>query len=376
MVSGAAIVAQRLAEALSHKGHDVLVLAASDTGRETFFSRPNFRLRRLDSIPNPFRAGQRFVHWPRNAILAEINTFQPNIVHTHDPLGMGMVGIRAAQAIGIPTVITAHALPGLIAAYFPNVPGLRRSVEELGWAYARQITRQCTRLVVPTRPVAEIVQAHGIAVPEVVSNGIDPLFSSIRTSPDEAIVLRQKYGLDPDLPVILYVGRIDADKQVEHVVQAAACMLQDANAQFLVVGDGARRQAVMELSKASGISSKVVFPGFVPITGDLPGLYRLACGFVTAGEVETQCLTVLEAFSAGLPVVTVKTDVMAEVVQDGVNGFLVPPGDVNAIADRLARLLQYPDRAQEMGRAGQAVARQYSEQQMVQRYEDLYQRLQ
>lgn len=376
MVSGAAIVAQRLAEALSHKGHDVLVLAASDTGREIITTHPNFRLRRLVSLPNPFRVGQRFVLSPKKSILAEINAFQPNIVHAHDPLRMGMIGIRAARSKGISTVITAHALPWIIAAYFPNLPGLRRSVEELGWAYARRISRQCTRLVVPTRPVAEILCAHGITLPEVVSNGIDPLFTPIKTSPDESLVLRQKYGLDPDLPVILYVGRIDADKQVEHVAQAAACLLQAAKAQFLVVGDGTRRHAVMELCKASGIRGKMVFPGFVPMTGDLPGLYRLACGFVTAGELETQCLTVLEAFSSGLPVVTVKTEVMAEIVQDGVNGFLVPPGDINALGDRLLRLLQNPDRAREMGRIGQTTAQRYSEQQMVQRYEDLYQRLQ
>lgn len=375
MISGAAVVAQRLAEGLSQKGHDVLVLAASDTGIETITSHPYFRLRRLASLPNPFRVGQRFVLSPSRAILAEINGFQPDIVHAHDPLGMGMFGVRAARSKGISTVLTAHALPQFLAAHLPNIPGLRRSVEELGWMYGRRIARECTRLVAPTQSVAEILRAHGIALPEVVSNGINPLFTPIPTSPGEASALRQKYGLDPELPVILYVGRIDADKQVELVVQAAACLFKAANAQLLLVGDGTHRHSVMELSKASGISGKTVFAGFVPVTGDLPGLYRLASGFVTAGELETQCLTVLEAFSSGVPVVTVKTDVMAEVVQDGGNGFLVPPGDVNAIADRLLRLLQNPERAREMGRAGQRVAIHYSEQQMVQRYEDLYQRL-
>jgi glycosyltransferase involved in cell wall biosynthesis len=170
----------------------------------------------------------------------------------------------------------------------------------------------------------------------------------------------------------MYAGRIDADKQVERVVEAAARVLRRTSAQLLIVGDGKRREAVIRLSEALGIRAYARFPGYISAPEELSGLYRLASVFVTASEVETQCLVAMEALSVGVPVVSVNTGVMCEVVEEGVNGFLVSPRDLDAAVGRLVFLLKNLGRAHSMGQAGRASAERHSLDYSIEAHEKLY----
>ena len=361
MVSGAAIAVQRLAHGMAERGHAVLVLAASDRGRPYAETRDGLRLVRLRSFPNPLRVGQRFALLPGSAILSELGSFQPDVLHSHDPLGIGLAGIMTARALGIPAVLTIHQLPWFVSSYLPDLPGLRRAVEAGLWAYARWVARQCDRLVTPSRTIAKIVAAHGAGSPEAITNGVDlNVFSPQPSSPHEATALRRKYDLDPARPIIMYAGRIDADKQVERVVEAAARVLRRTSAQLLIVGDGKRREAMIRLSEALGIRAHCRFPGYVSAPEELSGLYRLAAVFVTASEVEIQSSVVMEAMAAGLPVVAVRASSMPEFIAEGVSGYLVERRDADTLAERLAQLLQEPARARAMGEAGRAIAERHS----------------
>lgn len=375
MVSGAAIVAQRLAEGMARRGHRILVLCASDTGPAQWVAQENLGLRRLASVVNPFRVGQRHIPWARGKIVAELRAFQPQIVHTHDVFGMGLTAMTVASALNVPAVATIHQLPWFISAHLPALHGLHPVIESVLWAYARWFTRRCDQLIVPTDAIAVQLQRHAVALPAVISSAVDPRFSPHATSPQEEAAVRRKYGLDPALPIILYVGRIDADKQVDLIVRAALRLVQSNQAQLLIVGDGTRRQAIRQLSDYLGIGHLIRFTGYVSVTEELPAIYRAAFVFVTVSAIETQCLTALEALTSGVPVVTVKTDVMRELVQDGVNGFLISPQDVDALAERLSHLLQDSRRARAMGEAAQEIAACYSVPRMLVMHERLYRSL-
>jgi len=373
MVSGASIVVRQIAEGLSARGHSVLVLAASDIGPGYADTRGGLRVSRLASLHNPMRVGQRFVLWPQRSVTSEFRTFQPQIVHAHDPVGVGLVAIRAARDLCIPIVMTAHQLPWIVSASLPNVPGLRQAVESLLWGYAGWMTRLCDCVVAPTPPIADIVRSRTAACPKIIPYGIDPRrFSPLLASPDEPAMLRAKYGLDADLPVILFVGRIDADKRVDQVVRAAAGVVRSGHAQLLIVGDGSRKQGVIESCRALGILDRTIFPGYIPAEGDLPGIYRLARVLITVSEIETMCLVAVEALSSGVPVVSVRCHVMAQLVQDGVDGFLVPPGDVDAMAKRLALIVEDGPRACRMGQIGRGIATGFTVERMIDAYESLF----
>jgi glycosyltransferase involved in cell wall biosynthesis len=210
----------------------------------------------------------------------------------------------------------------------------------------------------------------------VISNGVDlKRFTPYPAFPGESKALRRAYALDPELPVIIYVGRIDADKQVDLVVQAAARVMHSVDTQLLIVGDGRRQAAMMRLSEKLGIRDRCHFPGFVSATGDLPGLYRLASVFVTASEVETQGLVALEAAATGLPIVAVRAAAIPEIVKDGETGYLVPPRHIDGMARRLALLLRDSVQAEAMGKAGRAIATNHSLDSSVKAHERLYQSL-
>jgi glycosyltransferase involved in cell wall biosynthesis len=172
--------------------------------------------------------------------------------------------------------------------------------------------------------------------------------------------------------VILHVGRLDPDKNVDLVMHAAAKVLHEIDAQLFIVGDGKQQQELIQISGSLGIHQNCYFPGFVPKDGDLPGIFRMASVFVTASEIEVQSSVVLEAAASGLPVVTVQASSMQELVADGVSGYLIQPGDVNAMAIKVLKLLQNPERASVMGRIARRNVESHSNERFIQEHEDLY----
>ncbi len=372
MVSGAALVVGRLAQGLAAHGHEVLVLAASDIGAAYDETCGSLQVARPHSWPNPFRVGQHFLLWPRKEIRCKLELFKPDVIHSHDPLVTSLVSLDVLP--GVPRVLTVHQLPWFVSLFMP--PLLRGGIESLLWAYGAWLYRRFQLIVTPSQIIADLVAQHTQARPKAISNGVDTFrFNPNPAWAGEPAALRDKYGLDPQLPIILYAGRVDADKRVELVVQAAALALPKTQAQLLIVGDGKRLNAVKQLAERLGIQWQSHFAGFVPVTEDLPGLYRLASVFVTASEVEIQSSVVLEAAATGLPVVTVNASSMPEFVRDGLTGYLVPPRDIAALADRIIGVLQDPARAQAMGRAALEVAQAHSHEGAVMEHIRLYESL-
>ena len=323
MISGQAIVTQRLAEGMAARGHSVLVIAASESGTPYIEEQDNLRLVRLRSFNNPFRIGQRILLWPFRQVYAELLRFNPDLVHVHDPLHSALAGMYATRGRQVQTVMTTHQLPWFVSNFIPVPPRLRKAVDEALWWYARWLCKRFDTLIAPTGTIAEVVQQHTGRLPHVISNGMDlEAFQPEPTTPNERESLCAKYGLDPKFPIILHVGQLNVQKQADIVVHAAAWVMRNTKAQLLVVGDGKQRKKLIRLANELGIHERSVFPGYV--TDDLPGVYRLGAVFVTASEVETQGLVLLEAMASGLPVVAAQATCIPEIVQDGVNGYLGP----------------------------------------------------
>jgi glycosyltransferase involved in cell wall biosynthesis len=129
MVSGAAIVAAQLAKGMATRGHEVLVIAASNNENQYVVRQKNITVLRLASFHNPLRVNQRFVLFPGGSVLKALQDFQPDIIHAHEPIQMGRVGLKYAQSAGTPIILTTHQLPWFVASYLPEIPVLRTLVE-------------------------------------------------------------------------------------------------------------------------------------------------------------------------------------------------------------------------------------------------------
>jgi 1,2-diacylglycerol 3-alpha-glucosyltransferase len=358
MVSGAALVVQRQAQGMANAGHEVVVLCASDKVVSYRSHSENLEVIHLRSLRNPLRVKQRFGLWLPTVVAAHLKTFQPQIVHFHDPLSFS--GLSASRSLSYPpeNVLTIHQLPWFASSYFPS---LRRPLESVFWEYGKWLIKSFDEVITPSETVADIVKIHTRRRPLVISNGIDlERFNPSPTSKGEADALRHKYQLDAALPVILYVGRIDIDKQVDLLVQAVRLTLRSVKAQLLIIGDGTALKRIIELTKELKIHHLCHFLGFISPDGDLPGLYRLGSVFCTASVIEIQSSVVLEAAATGLPVVAFKASSMPELISDGESGYLVPALDIAGMADRIATLLQNPTQRASMGLAGLQIAQRHS----------------
>jgi glycosyltransferase involved in cell wall biosynthesis len=110
----------------------------------------------------------------------------------------------------------------------------------------------------------------------------------------------------------------------------------------------------------------------VDATTDLPGIYRIASVFTTASEIETQGLVLLEAMASGLPIVAVDATCIHEVVKDQINGYLIPIGDLNGLADALVGILRNPPKAKKMGVASLSIVQTHSILGSIKKHEKLY----
>ena len=149
-------------------------------------------------------------------------------------------------------------------------------------------------------------------------------------------------------------------------------MSERTPAHLLVIGDGTEKLKLMQLCAQLGIEDRSHFPGFISAKEELAALYRRSTVFVTASEIETQGVVLLEAAACAVPIVAVQATCLQEVVHEGVNGFLLRPGDQEGIAEHLYKLIENPKLAQEMGQKGRQFVESHAAEKTFAAYEELY----
>jgi glycosyltransferase involved in cell wall biosynthesis len=373
MVSGAALFAQQIAEGMAQRGHQVLVLAASDKNNPYTVENDNLTILRLDSIHNPMRVGQRFLLYPRRAVMNALHEFQPDVIHAHEPLQMGLLGIEYAKRAGISSLLSIHQLPSFVASYLPD--SFRTCTESILWDYAHWLCRQFTSIITPTQTISSLVIEMTGLPTNTIGYGID-LQSFHPLLPDEdEVMIRHKWNLPSEVPLLLHVGRLDTDKCVDRVIHAAAQSMRESNAHLVIVGDGTQKLALMKLCESLGISDRVHFPGFISTKDGLPEIYRTAHLFVTASEIETQGIVLLEAAASGLPIVAMRATCIPEIVHHGRNGYLAESGTVNGLSSAISLLLRDSQKAKTMGESSIILAARHARAYTHQAHEQLYSQL-
>jgi glycosyltransferase involved in cell wall biosynthesis len=185
---------------------------------------------------------------------------------------------------------------------------------------------------------------------------VDNAWFADRAAEADVAALRTSLNLDPHRPVILFASKLQTRKHANHLISAYSQFLgqgDPANAPYLViVGDGEQRAALEAQYRELKLDS-VRFAGFRN-QGDLPAFFSLADVFVLPSRHEPWGLIVNEAMASGCPVI-VSSDVgsHADLVTDGVNGFVYSVGDIPALTHCLARVFETPATAATMGAAAQ-----------------------
>lgn len=375
MVSGVSMAVCHLAQGLAERGHQVLVLAASERGEPHTDDRQNLRIIRLRSFPTPLRVGQRWCWWHRRGLIRHLGGFRPEVVHLHDPTLGALQVPGAIRSLGLPLVITAHALPINVVHIVHAPRRLERWIESYLWRLAARRLIFFDAIITPSEYAAASYARHAGGRPIAISNGVNlQRFHPALGNTQERASVAERFGVDPSRPIILHVGRIDSEKDVDVVIRAAARAMDQVDAQLLIVGDGNARPRLVQLARELGIGDRTVFPGFLG-RDDLPIVYRVATVFAISSRIEAEGIVVLEAAASGLPIVAVRATTMPDLVERPGCGYLVEPGDAGGMADRLLYLLRNPLERERLKHAALAMARLHSYEITLDQHEALYARL-
>ncbi len=180
----------------------------------------------------------------------------------------------------------------------------------------------------------------------------------------------QKYGLDHDKKIFLFLGRIDGEKRIDLLVRTMS-QIQREDIQLAIAGHGAVENSLKRLVADMRLNDRVKFTGFIP-ADDVPGLLNSIDVFVMPSEAELLSISTLEAMACGRPVILANALALPELVRDGVNGYLFKPGDAGDLARLINYLADHPERWSEMGIASREIASQHSLEDVIRKFESLY----
>ncbi len=295
-----------------------------------------------------------------------LRRLKPAIVHTHSSKA-GILGRLAARLAGVPVII--HSIHGFGFTRYQPAP-VRRLLIALECLAARVTSRFFA--------VSEANRQLGVELglfPEnrcvVIRSGVD--VASIRRLEVDTAAKKRELGLEPGRPTVGMVAPMKAQKApLDFVRVAAKVAAKRPDTQFLFVGDGELRGAMEAEIARLDLAKSFRLAGW---RRDVPAVMRCLDVFVLTSLWEGLPRVYLEALAGGVPVVGTRVDGAAEVVHDGVNGYLLAPGDVQGMADRVIALLANPTMAADMGRKGASLPPEFDIHDMVRRQEQEYGRL-
>ncbi len=362
MINGVAVFSHNLAMGLAKRGHEVMVICPSQTGKNYIRTEDGVKVAHLKSIkikvypdqihdvppkkklfgremPRIFYKNSfRVSAFPAREIKKILNKFQPDVVHVQvsDPIGLSVVAY--ARKKNIPVVTTEHNQPEVLTDPL-KMPGIiKKPVNAALSSYFRGRQNKSDFVTMPTqRAIDNLIVGHKFDAPiAAVSNGVD--ISNFKPGKAAAEIYK-KYNLPNDKPIVLYVGRADPEKKLGLVIEAFGDALKKVpNAMLVVVGDGVDKNRLEKEAEKLGINESVKFLGRV-LPPDLYELYKVGDIFATASEIETQGIVLIEAAATGLPLIAVDKGAVAEVCQNNINGFLCEPGDTKAIGEAMVKIL-------------------------------------
>lgn len=284
-----------------------------------------------------------------------IHSLKPDIVHVHSRRGADIWGGLAARIAKIPAVITRRVDN-------PERPFLVRHKYSL---YSRVVTI--------SEGIRRVLLSEGLE-PEkttLIHSAVD--LNRYGTHCDMGWFYKE-FGLNPDNKTIGTVAQFIPRKGHRHIIEAAPEILERfPETRFLFFGRGPLDNELQALCRKTGIENRVCFAGF---RTDLEKILPCLDILLHPASMEGLGVSLLQAAASGLPIIGARAGGIPEIVNDGVNGYLITPADSRAIIDSVLLLLQDPEKRSRFGRAGrEMVESSFSIDAMVDAYMRLYEEI-
>lgn len=356
---GSGIVASELGKDLARRGHTVHFICASLPTRLTELSE-RIIFHEVEMMDYPL-----FDHLPYDLALAtkqaEVASESGlDLLHVHYAIPHSISAFLAREILRperyLPIITTLHGtditLVGKDRSYLPITRfGIQQSD---GVTAVSENLRQAT------------CETFGLCHIQVIPNFINETLYARR--PDPA---KRAHFAPHGEKILMHVSNFRPPKRAPDCVEILAHVRQQVEARLIMVGDGPDRAQVEWLARTRGVAEYVHFAGKQP---NIPHCLSLADLFLLPSELESFGLAALEAMACEVPVIASRVGGLPEVIDDGLTGYLLEMGDVDAMAEAALRLLQDEDLYQRVSQRARAVAiERFSSQKIVPLYEAFYQ---
>jgi 1,2-diacylglycerol 3-alpha-glucosyltransferase len=278
-------------------------------------------------------------------LLPDLMLEQYDVVHIHTPFVAHYMGLKIAKSLNVPVVETYHTFfEDYLHHYLPWLP------QTIARGLARTISKkQCNAvdaIIAPSKPMLDVLRSYGINVPaQVIPTGLqDKSFE-----PADGNAFRAKYGIPLNKPMLLYVGRVAFEKNIDFLLGMAKVLSDERPDILLVVtGEGPAEKSLHQLAKSLNLQKNIQFIGYLDRETELNACYQAADVFVFASKSETQGLVLLEAMAQGTPVVAIAELGTASILIEG-EGSLIATENTTEFASRVLQLLIYPEQCAALG---------------------------
>lgn len=301
---------------LTKRGHDVRILTLSGS-LHTYKDGTVYYIKSV-SLDFIYPAVRMPISY-RNHLIQEIIDWKPDIIHSQCEFFSFQFALHISKALHIPLVHTYHTLYEQYVTYV--IPSKR-----LGHYAVRFLSKirlkRVTQIIAPTKKVEDALREYGLTNPiSIVPSGICLNQHRARIPEADRMKKRRSLGIPDDQQVILNLGRLGVEKNLEELLKLFKQELAlNEKLAFLIVGDGPARAGLEKIVAELAISDHVIFTGMVD-PSEVQDYYQLGDVFVSASTSETQGLTYIEAAANGLPLLCRKDPCLQGVIQEGVNGY-------------------------------------------------------
>lgn len=313
VINGVVTSVENLKKGLEMAGHDVRILTLSGNVHSEIEDKVYYVGSINVGIVYP-NARLKLAVPPK--IIRSIMEWKPDVIHSQCEFSTFFIARHIACDCKIPLIHTYHTVYEDYTHYFfPNETVGKKVAKVL----SKQILTDTHAVIAPSEKIRSMLTRYGVDRPiHVIPSGID-IDRYLSPESEERRVLRERLGIMPTECVLLFVGRLAKEKNIEEIF--AFLKNADSDQRMLIVGDGPYREELENIAKQRGVWERLIFTGMVA-PGQIPYYYAAGDIFVSASSSETQGLTYIEAMAAGLPLLCRIDECLDGVIDDGVNGML------------------------------------------------------
>ena len=294
-----------------------------------------------------------------------------DLIHIQTPFVAHYAACQAANRNELPVIATYHTLfEEYLKHYAPFIPAswLRGTAR----SFSRRQCNALNAVIVPSRAIHQRLESYGVTVPmHILPTGVKPL----TPPPGSRQAFRERFGIAATRPMALFVGRVAHEKNIGFLIDVVDLVREWLPDILLVIaGEGPALESLKRAVAERNLREHVQFIGYLDRHRELPGCYAAADAFVFASRTETQGLVLLEAMSAGLPVVALAEMGTADILNVQ-RGAIVPKDDPYAFAMALVRLLNNPGMRGHLAAEAMLHANEWSDEVLAGKMANLYRQI-